>query len=157
MNVLISADFIFIKIWRYLVCLSFFKNSYKLIMAVFLKNYPLSCFLSRCIPEFVIENIVCYLVFLRRFNQKVLEEQGYERLKPLLTCILLYMGSFNRARNPHLRACLAEALEALLPYHKDEPNNLSNLGSQRQLLFVEHEHRKQVSSIQCFLNILIQR
>lgn len=48
-------------------------------------------------------------------------------------------------KNPHMRACLAEALEALLPFHKDEPAGLNTLGGyQRQKLFNEHAHRKEV-------------
>ena len=36
-------------------------------------------------------------------------------LEPLLTFILVFMGSPNRIRNPHLRAHMAEGLEALMP------------------------------------------
>lgn len=76
------------------------------------------------------------------------EQQGYDRLKPLFMFILMYMGSSQRTRNPHLRAHLAEALEALLPYHKDEPSGLNNLGGvQRERLFKEHEHRKEVTVV----------
>lgn len=73
--------------------------------------------------------------------------QGYERLKPVLTFILIYMGSPERMKNPHLRARLAEALESLLPFHKDEPAGLNTMGGyQRERLFTGHEHRKEVSN-----------
>ena len=56
------------------------------------------------------------------------------------------MGSVEKMKNPHLRARLAEALEALLPFHKEESIELNTLGSfQREKLFLEHEHRGEVS------------
>ncbi|KAK4872457.1 hypothetical protein RN001_014486 [Aquatica leii] len=100
-----------------------------------------------CIPEFVVENIVCYLIFIRRFNPNMFEEHGYERLNPVLSCILVYMSSSNYTKNPHLRAHLAEALEALLPFHKDEPSGLSLGGVQRERLFKEHKHRGKIVEI----------
>ncbi|XP_060534633.1 ubiquitin conjugation factor E4 A [Cylas formicarius] len=98
----------------------------------------------KCIPEFLIENIVSYLVFLRRYSPKTFEENGYEKLDPVLTFILIYMGSQQHMKNPHVRARLAEGLESLLPFHKDEPpgNNLG--GYQREMLFKRHPHRSQI-------------
>nr|XP_022906480.1 ubiquitin conjugation factor E4 A [Onthophagus taurus] len=110
----------------------------------------------KCIPEFVVENVVCFLVFLRRFNPKIFEIQGYGRMKPILTFILIYMSSPERMKNPHMRARLAEALEALLPFHKDEPVGLNTLGGfQRELLFKTHEHRQQIvgSLLEVFVGI----
>lgn len=99
----------------------------------------------RCIPEFVTENLVSYLSFLRRFSPRTLEEQGYNALAPILTTVLIFMGSPERMRNPHMRARLAECLEAMLPHHKDEPQGLNNLGgSQRERLFLEHPHHSEV-------------
>lgn len=71
--------------------------------------------------------------------------QGYTEMQPLLTSILIYMGSPQRMKNPHLRARLAEGLEALLPHHKDEPEALNTLGGyQREMLFNQHEHRMEI-------------
>jgi ubiquitin conjugation factor E4 A len=93
----------------------------------------------------MIENIVCCLVFLRRFNPKIFEEQGFNKLKPILSFILIYMGSPERMKNPHVRARLAEALEALLPHHNGEPSNFNTYGEyQREMLFTQHEHRSEV-------------
>ena len=75
-----------------------------------------------CIPEFVAENIIDYMLFLRRFRDSMFETIG-EKLEHLMTYIMVFMGSPERMRNPHLRAKMAEALEALLP-----PQDLS-LGS----------------------------
>ncbi|KAK5639980.1 hypothetical protein RI129_010791 [Pyrocoelia pectoralis] len=108
----------------------------------------------KCIPEFVLENIVCFLVFLRRFNPKVFEEQGYERLGPILTFILVYMGSSQYTKNPHLRAHLAEGLETLLPYHKEDPVGLNTMGGiQRERLFKEHPHRGEI--VKMLLDVFI--
>lgn len=57
------------------------------------------------------------------------------------------MTSNSRVRNPHLRARLAECLDSLLP-HTDEDSSTSNsIGSfNREMLFLNHPHRKQVNS-----------
>ncbi|KAI4470087.1 ubiquitination factor e4 [Holotrichia oblita] len=110
----------------------------------------------KCIPEFIVENVVCYLFFLRRFSPKVFEMQGFTRLNPILTFILTYMSSPGRMKNPHLRARLAEALEALLPFHKDDPPQLNTLGGfQREMLFKAHVHRQQIvkSLLEVFVGI----
>lgn len=91
--------------------------------------------------------MVSYLIFLRRFSSKTFEEQGYEKLSPMLSFILIYMGSQSHLRNPHIRAKLAEGLESLLPFQRDEPMMGNTLGgSQRQKLFIEHPHRLNVCS-----------
>ena len=56
------------------------------------------------------------------------------------------MESPNRLYNPHLRAKLAEGLEALLPQGDDETRqNLPSIGSfYRKKLFTSHPHRLQV-------------
>lgn len=59
------------------------------------------------------------------------------------------MESQHRLYNPHLRARLAESLEALLPI-ADESSvpAVPNLGTfHREQLFLSHPHRQQVSSI----------
>jgi len=43
------------------------------------------------------------------------QQQGGENLGHLLSFILVFMGSPQYMRNPHLRAGMAEALETLLP------------------------------------------
>lgn len=39
----------------------------------------------RCVPEFVVENTVGFLCFLRRLNPNTFEEQGANFLNPILT------------------------------------------------------------------------
>lgn len=123
-----------------------------------------------CIPEFVIENVVSYLVFLRRFQPRMFESEGVECLQPILTCVLTFMGGGGhngasnagfsigdtRAYNPHLRARLAEAMESMLPHHKDEPAAINTLGGYvRERLFKEYAHRQQivVSLLEVFVGI----
>ena len=73
---------------------------------------------SKClkwIPEFLIENIIDFMLFLRYFEVKPKILTLKSDLEPLITMLVLFMGSQNRMRNPHLRAKMAEMLEALLP------------------------------------------
>lgn len=100
-------------------------------------------------PEFLIENLASFLSFVRRFNAVTLEDQGFDLLNPLVTQVLVFMGSPQRMRNPHLRARMAECLESLLPHHSEEQPalNPNPLGSfHREMLFRSHPHRKQVYS-----------
>lgn len=77
-----------------------------------------------CMPEFVAENVIDYMLFLRHFRESMFESVG-EKTEHLMTYILVFMGSPDRMLNPHLRAKMAEALDALLP-----PQD----GAQRSLL-----------------------
>lgn len=55
------------------------------------------------------------------------------------------MGSPQHMKNPHLRARLAEGLESLLPFHKDDPAGLNAFGGyQRERLFKQHPHNREV-------------
>ncbi|KAJ9594013.1 hypothetical protein L9F63_014573, partial [Diploptera punctata] len=109
-----------------------------------------------CVPEFLIENTASFLSFVRRFSPRTLEEQGFVFLDPLLTQVLVFMGSPERMRNPHLRARLAECLESLLPHHNEEQPalNPNPLGSfYRESLFKVHPHRKQI--IKSLLDVFV--
>lgn len=59
------------------------------------------------------------------------------------------MESQHRLYNPHLRARLAEGLEALLPITDETLDSTTpNLGTfHREQLFVTHPYRQQVSKI----------
>jgi ubiquitin conjugation factor E4 A len=100
-----------------------------------------------CVPEFLTENLASFLSFICRFSSVTLEEQGFALLNPLMTQVLVFMGSPQRMRNPHLRARMAECLESLLPHHSEEQTalNPNPLGSfYREKLFRSHAHRKQI-------------
>ncbi|XP_015600659.1 ubiquitin conjugation factor E4 A [Cephus cinctus] len=109
----------------------------------------------RCIPEFVVENTVGFLCFLRRQNPNTFEEQGPSFLNPILTEVVALMESPHRLYNPHLRARLAEGLEALLPSTDDGNNQaVQTLGTfHRQQLFVTHPHRHQI--VANLLNVFV--
>ncbi|KAG5320999.1 UBE4A factor, partial [Pseudoatta argentina] len=100
----------------------------------------------RCIPEFVVENTIGFLCFLRRLSPNTFEEQGVNFLNPILTEIIVLMESQHRLYNPHLRARLAESLEALLPIvDENVAPGTPNLGTfHREQLFLTHPHRQQI-------------
>lgn len=99
-----------------------------------------------CIPEFILENLVGFLSFVKRFNPRTLEENGFEFTEPILSVIIIYMGSCKRIRNPHLRAGLAECLESLLPNNEEamsmNPNPLGTFC--REQLFKQHPHATKI-------------
>ncbi|XP_071868811.1 ubiquitination factor E4A [Bombus fervidus] len=100
----------------------------------------------RCIPEFVVENTIRFLYLLRRINPNVFEEQGPSFLTPILTEIIVLMESQQRLYNPHLRARLAEGLEALLPTNDETMSPVTpNLGTfHREQLFITHPYRQYI-------------
>ncbi|XP_029162873.1 ubiquitin conjugation factor E4 A [Nylanderia fulva] len=100
----------------------------------------------RCIPEFIIENTIGFLCFLRRLSPNTFEEQGSSFLNPILTGIIVLMESQHRLYNPHLRARLAESLEALLPTTDESVTPaIPNLGTfHREQLFLLHPYRQQI-------------
>ncbi|XP_076286750.1 ubiquitination factor E4A isoform X2 [Lasioglossum baleicum] len=100
----------------------------------------------RCIPEFVVENTIRFLCFLCRLNPNIFEQQGQFFLTPMLTEIIVLMESQQRLYNPHLRARLAEGLEALLPTNDETINPLMrNFGTFfREQLFITHPYRQHI-------------
>ncbi|XP_044756746.1 ubiquitin conjugation factor E4 A [Coccinella septempunctata] len=110
----------------------------------------------KCIPEFVVNNIICFVNFIKRFNVSVFEEQGHQKLEPILTFILMFMGNHGYMKNPHLRAELAEALEALLPLYGEVISRPRTIESfQRKRLFAEYKFKQQVvrSLLEVFVGI----
>ncbi|XP_063221072.1 ubiquitin conjugation factor E4 A [Bacillus rossius redtenbacheri] len=94
-----------------------------------------------CVPEFLVENLAVFLGFARRFSPRIFEGQGASLMDPSVTLALVFMGSPQRARNPHLRARLAECLESLLPREDDQR---PALGPGSQDRFRHHPHRNQI-------------
>ncbi|XP_063624083.1 ubiquitin conjugation factor E4 A [Cydia splendana] len=109
----------------------------------------------RCIPEFVLENIVVLITMARRTVGAITEEADVAGLlQPALTLVLTFMGDSGRTYNPHLRARLAECLEAMLPNHPDDQQPLNSLASfYREQLFKEHPHRLQL--VPCLLDVFV--
>ncbi|KAL4715997.1 hypothetical protein ACJJTC_013297 [Scirpophaga incertulas] len=109
----------------------------------------------RCIPEFILENLVVLITMVRRTVGATGEEVDIsELLHPTLTLVLTFMGDSSRTYNPHLRARLAECLEAMLPNQSDGQQLLGNLASfYREQLFKEHPHRLQL--VPCLLDVFV--
>lgn len=94
----------------------------------------------KSIPEFIVENIVGYLTFIRHFDQQNIDTDP-DAQKALFTMILIFMGDAERVKNPHLRARLAEGLESLLP----KSGSVSSFRSDwRTSLFTQHPHRHEI-------------
>lgn len=94
----------------------------------------------RSIPEYVLENIVGYLTFIKHFPAQSINTDP-DAQKSMLTMIMIFMGSSDRVRNPHLRARLAEGLESMLP-KKDGGRGFSE--SWKATLFATHPHRLEI-------------
>ena len=72
----------------------------------------------RHVPELVVNNVIEFVLFTHRFNRPAFADME-AMLEELLTFIVIFMGDKTRMKNPHLKAQLAELLEAMLPV-KDE-------------------------------------
>lgn len=92
----------------------------------------------KCIPEYIMENIVGYLQFSRHFDSQPLRVD-VEAQNNIFTMILVFMGSSERIRNPHLRARLAEGLESLLPKESESGGFCFSAA-----LFTNHVDRLQI-------------
>ncbi|CRK91993.1 CLUMA_CG005573, isoform A [Clunio marinus] len=100
--------------------------------------------LLQYIPEMILENIVGYLQFSKIFETQA--RQNHEAKENFITMILIFMGNSKRAKNPHLRANLAEGLESLLP----KESNGYTMDTQ---LFHQHPHRLQI--VENLLNVFV--
>ncbi|XP_052772600.1 ubiquitin conjugation factor E4 A-like isoform X2 [Mya arenaria] len=90
-------------------------------------------------PEFIMGNVTDFTLFLHRFKDEMYESSG-SGLEHLMTLILVYMGSPDRMKNPHLRAELAETLAALMPFNPDSNNVRTGMLSKyyREQVFQHH-------------------
>ncbi|ENN76013.1 hypothetical protein D910_08109, partial [Dendroctonus ponderosae] len=97
-------------------------------------------FTLKCIPEFIVENIVSFLVYIFRYIPTLFEDIGCSKMEPIVTFLLTYMGSSSHMKNPHLRARLAEGLDAFVP-NRDDLTILNISTYQRTRLFTHHPHK----------------
>lgn len=92
------------------------------------------------IPEFFAENLGDFFIFLRRFADEVLETSA-ENLEQVLNFITVFMGNIERMKNPHLRAKLAEVLEAVMPHMEPvAPSAAQPIVFLRERLFCSYRH-----------------
>lgn len=89
--------------------------------------------LLSCIPEFCLSNVMDFVVFVNRFSPTTLDQS---HLDDLLTLIVVFMGSPNRLKNPHMRAAMAEMLDGLMPPDRGQ----ATLPNSRTVLFAQHPH-----------------
>nr|CDS27718.1 ubiquitin conjugation factor e4 a [Hymenolepis microstoma] len=107
------------------------------------------------LPEFIVDNIVEVVGYLRRMNDDFLEshEAADVALESLLEFSILFMHHPFALANPHLRARLAEILEALIPFRDDEEWNSrpsgSSLSTVSGLRFVRREQLMQIKNTAC--------
>lgn len=104
--------------------------------------------LLKYVPEFFIENIVGFLQFSRVFGVQDIQFDLDARTS-IFTMILIFMGSDKRAKNPHLRAHLAEGLESFLP----KENRYGSYQENGRKLFESHEHRLFI--VENLLNVFV--
>lgn len=105
-------------------------------------NLPIETTAPQClasIPEFILENMVVYLTFVHHLDQQAIDTDINAQNR-IFTVILLFMGDVSRARNPHLRARLAEGLASFLPAKKCNSFGCSS----KTLLFTQHPHRLEI-------------
>ncbi|KAK9512148.1 hypothetical protein O3M35_000634 [Rhynocoris fuscipes] len=109
----------------------------------------------KCIPELIVESVGRYMKLAKTYSPQSLESGGLALMEPLLSVLLVFMGSKEHARNPHLRALLAQSLECLLPRDREQPSlNPNPLGVFfREKLFLEHPHRIQIA--RCLLDVFV--
>uniref|UniRef100_A0A8C2ZNC1 Ubiquitin conjugation factor E4 A n=1 Tax=Cyclopterus lumpus TaxID=8103 RepID=A0A8C2ZNC1_CYCLU len=107
------------------------------------------------VPEFFAENLGDFFVFLRRFADDVLESSA-ESLEQILNFITVFMGNIERMKNPHLRAKLAEVLEAVMPHMEPVAAGAAQpIMFQRERVFCSYRHAPQLaeSLIAVFVDI----
>ena len=96
-----------------------------------------------CIPEFIIENMADYFLFVWRTTPHLLLHSSY--MAPVIELFVLFMGTSNYIRNPYLRSKLAEVLY-LLSCADEEQGGMASLGAVGKglwLFFENHQVAKQ--------------
>ncbi|XP_019502941.1 PREDICTED: ubiquitin conjugation factor E4 A [Hipposideros armiger] len=106
------------------------------------------------VPEFFADNLGDCLIFLRRFADDILETSA-DSLEHVLHFITIFTGSIERMKNPHLRAKLAEVLEAVMPHLDQTPNPLVSSVFHRKRVFCNFPYAPQLAEalIKVFVDI----
>uniref|UniRef100_H0X0C7 Ubiquitin conjugation factor E4 n=1 Tax=Otolemur garnettii TaxID=30611 RepID=H0X0C7_OTOGA len=106
------------------------------------------------VPEFFADNLGDFLIFLRRFADDILETSA-DSLEHVLHFITIFTGSVERMKNPHLRAKLAEVLEAVMPHMDQTPSPLVSSVFHRKRVFCNFPHASHLAEalIKVFVDI----
>jgi len=95
-----------------------------------------------CIPEFIIENMADYFLFVWRTTPHLLLHSPY--MTPIIELFVLFMGTNKYVRNPYLRSKLAEVLYLLSCADEDQGVGSSlAVGKGLWLFFENHRVGKQ--------------
>lgn len=106
------------------------------------------------VPEFFADNLGDFFIFLRRFADDILETSA-DSLEHVLHFVTIFTGSVERMKNPHLRAKLAEVLEAVMPHLETIQNPLLSSVFQRERVFCSYRHAAHLAEalIKVFVDI----
>ncbi|XP_068922778.1 ubiquitin conjugation factor E4 A isoform X3 [Petaurus breviceps papuanus] len=115
---------------------------------------PDQCSSLAFVPEFFADNLGDFLIFLRRFADDILETSA-DSLEQVLHFVTIFTGSVERMKNPHLRAKLAEVLEAVMPHLDQAPNPLVSSVFHRKRVFCSYPYAAQLAEalIKVFVDI----
>ncbi|XP_069080842.1 ubiquitin conjugation factor E4 A isoform X3 [Pleurodeles waltl] len=106
------------------------------------------------VPEFFADNLGDFFIFLRRFADDILETSA-DSLENVLHFVTIFTGSVERMKNPHLRAKLAEVLEAVMPHLETIQNPMLSSVFQRERVFCSYRHAPHLAEalIKVFVDI----
>uniref|UniRef100_A0A8B9TS57 Ubiquitin conjugation factor E4 A n=1 Tax=Anas platyrhynchos TaxID=8839 RepID=A0A8B9TS57_ANAPL len=106
------------------------------------------------VPEFFADNLGDFFIFLRRFADDILETSA-DSLEHILHFVTVFMGDVERMKNPHLRAKLAEVLEAVMPHLDQVQNPLVSSVFHRKRVFCSYQHAAHLAEalIKVFVDI----
>ncbi|XP_066495371.1 ubiquitin conjugation factor E4 A [Tiliqua scincoides] len=91
------------------------------------------------VPEFFADNLSDFFIFLRRFADDLLETSA-DSLEHILHFVTVFAGDVDRMKNPHLRAKLAEVLEAVMPHLDQVQSPLVSSVFHRKRVFCSYPH-----------------
>nr|XP_002122742.1 ubiquitin conjugation factor E4 A [Ciona intestinalis] len=101
------------------------------------------------IPEFLVQNLIDFLIYLNRENPEQMED-SQKFIPTFISLIAVYMGNKSRMQNPHLRATFSQALEGLLPLETEQSTATVE---RRKQSFSEFEHSKYLTT--CVIHLFI--
>uniref|UniRef100_A0A8C4XMH9 Ubiquitin conjugation factor E4 A n=1 Tax=Falco tinnunculus TaxID=100819 RepID=A0A8C4XMH9_FALTI len=106
------------------------------------------------VPEFFADNLGDFFIFLRRFSDDILETSA-DSLEHILHFVTVFMGDVERMKNPHLRAKLAEVLEAVMPHLDQAQNPLISSVFHRKRVFCSYQNAAHLAEalIKVFVDI----
>uniref|UniRef100_A0A452IK58 Ubiquitin conjugation factor E4 A n=1 Tax=Gopherus agassizii TaxID=38772 RepID=A0A452IK58_9SAUR len=106
------------------------------------------------VPEFFSDNLGDFFIFLRRFADDILETSA-DSLEHVFHFVTVFTGDVERMKNPHLRAKLAEVLEAVMPHLDQVQNPLVSSMFHRERVFCSYRHAAHLAEalIKVFVDI----